>query len=544
MSESPGTGRGGDPQLGARQPTGEDGSPEGVGPELPWRWVLGGVLTLAGILRLVGLERQLWLDEISALTASIRRPVVEILTEWPLVTSHPLFDLLSHASAAALGETPLALRLPAALFGVAGVWALYRLGREVAGPLTGIVAAALLTVSFHHVFFSQNARGYTALVFFYVVATLVALPAARRRLGRGEGTLYTASSALAAYSHPFGIFVAPGHVLCLGLVELRGRRDADVSGGEGLRGTSLLAWGGAGLGVAVLLYLPYLASILEMASQRIAMPTEGSRMGVGLLMEVIEGLQAGLGGTVPLVAATAIGGVGAWVWVRRHPVALALLVAPLALEAAALAALGVGLHPRYFLPALPVGLLVGASGLVVLVRGAARFALSSRPDLRRRITALVLALAVLATAAPLSRYYRYPKQDFTGALEEARRFAMRAGTPVGVYLAGHVLNGYYGADLASAEDLDDLESLEARHDSLVLITTLERVLEAHDPDLHRHIHRSYERVGYLPGTVGDGAMRIYRGPDRTVDGADGTISGEPPAPGDGDGSSPDRERWP
>lgn len=515
------------------------GAPDPDDRRSPVPWLMGGLLALAAALRAVGLDRQLWLDEIAALTASVRRPVLEIVSEWPAVTSHPLFDLLAHASVAALGETALALRLPAALFGVAGVWVLYRLGREVAGPATGVVAAALLAVSYHHVYFSQNARGYTALLFFYLAASVAALPAARRTLRRREGVAYAASGALAAYAHPFGVFVVPGHLLAIGASTLRRQRDGTASAPARERFASLLTWGAVAGGAAALLYLPYLGSILEMAREKAGVAAEGPTLGLGLAVETLEGLRVGLGGTVPLLAAAAAGALGTWLWARRHPHALGLVAAPLALQAAAFGAVGLGLHPRYFLPALPVAVLLGASGLLAAVRAPLQRALPSRPALRRWVGAGVLAAAVLATAAPLERYYRHPKQDYTGALREARSLAERGGTPVGVHLAGHVLNGHYGAGFASADDLADLRSLEARHDTLLLVTTLERVLAAHDSALHNRIHRSYERVRYLPGTVGDGALRIYRGPAGEV-GAPGPGTAAGPSPGSpaaGDGAS-------
>jgi uncharacterized membrane protein len=48
---------------------------------------------------------------------------------------------------------------------VASIGALYLLGRAVAGPTEALFAAALMTVAYHHVWFSQNARGYSGLLF-------------------------------------------------------------------------------------------------------------------------------------------------------------------------------------------------------------------------------------------------------------------------------------------------------------------------------------------------------------------------------------------
>jgi uncharacterized membrane protein len=57
------------------------------------------------------------------------------------------------------GDSGAALRLPAALFGVASLGAVYALGREVVGRREGLLAALALAFSYQHVWFSQNARG-------------------------------------------------------------------------------------------------------------------------------------------------------------------------------------------------------------------------------------------------------------------------------------------------------------------------------------------------------------------------------------------------
>src|SRR5205814_1546107 len=108
--------------------------------------------------------------EIDAIVKSIRRPAVDILTRWPPTGSHVLYDLCAHACLRVLGETAIAVRAPAALFGLAGVAALYAYVEASLGARTALTAGALLAVSYPHVFYSQNARGYTALVFFALLA--------------------------------------------------------------------------------------------------------------------------------------------------------------------------------------------------------------------------------------------------------------------------------------------------------------------------------------------------------------------------------------
>ena len=81
----------------------------------------------------------------------------ELLTTYYGDIQHPLYSVLGHASIAVLGETAAPLRLPAIAFGVASIPLLFLVGRVVATTREALLSAALLTFSYHHVWFSQNA---------------------------------------------------------------------------------------------------------------------------------------------------------------------------------------------------------------------------------------------------------------------------------------------------------------------------------------------------------------------------------------------------
>src|SRR5438093_4803204 len=126
--------------------------------------VVAALTVLAALLRVPGLDASLWFDEIVTLVESVRQPLSEIVTTFPGYNDHPFYSLLAHRSVAGLGEHAWTVRLPAFVFGVAGIPVLYRLGAAVMGRSEGVMAALLLTVSYQHVWFSQNARGYTVLL--------------------------------------------------------------------------------------------------------------------------------------------------------------------------------------------------------------------------------------------------------------------------------------------------------------------------------------------------------------------------------------------
>src|SRR5438067_801062 len=132
-------------------------------------WVVAGLTLLALALRVWRLDSCLWLDEILTMVYFARPPAGEIISSFPNQNQHMLYSLLAHFSIRWFGESAWALRLPAVLFGAATVPALFLAGRRMLGTKVALFSCALLTVSYHHIWFSQNARGYTGLVFFTLI---------------------------------------------------------------------------------------------------------------------------------------------------------------------------------------------------------------------------------------------------------------------------------------------------------------------------------------------------------------------------------------
>lgn len=472
--------------------------------------ILGLVLFAAALLRLYRADRQLWLDEVSALMGSIRRPVSDILTEWPGGGTHVLFEVMAHAATAVLGESPFAVRLPAIVFGVAGVGALYLLAARILGRRSALVVSGLLAASYHHVFYSQNARGYTTLICLFLVASdLFVQFRDAGRVSIPAGGLYVVTVALCSYATPFGVFILPAHLITAAatslLDRLRARRASFPFLGFVVCGAL------AGL-LAALLYAPFLLPMLQYARMNAATPAEGPRLDFWLVTEILEGLQAGLLGSAGLAAASAVAAIGLLRWYQLHAYSLAVLVVPLAIEGGTFLVMGVGMHPRYFSIALPVVLIAGGCGLVTLLD-----ALCARAPIpggkSGALSGALLASIVVLSAVPLLQYYRIPKQDFLGALRTLESVAAPGDTKVAVQVAASVLRGYYGADVVRVDRLDELNAIEAPAQRIWLVTTLERLLRLQDPGLYDHIKARYRLVARLPGTVGDGSIWIYGSSD-------------------------------
>src|SRR5204863_3658184 len=95
--------------------------------------------------------------------------------------NHLLNSLLSRIAVTLFGEHEWALRLPAIIFGTLSIPLLYFGVRRYSGRVEASLAALALTVSYHHVFFSQYARGYSAMVFGALLGTFALLEALEQR---------------------------------------------------------------------------------------------------------------------------------------------------------------------------------------------------------------------------------------------------------------------------------------------------------------------------------------------------------------------------
>jgi mannosyltransferase len=480
-------------------------TPLGLRTSFIWHsWVVAGLLiALASVLRFYGLDGQLWFDEISALRG-YRKPFLETLTTFPIFFPNPLYELLAHASLVSFGESAASIRLPAAVFGVGCVLIFYRLAQRCLGPGEAVLAATLLAVSYHHVYYSQDARGYTTYLFFALLATdrlLVLLETMRWR----TALTYAAASALATYAHPFGLFVLAGHML-VALPTAWSRRNA----GDRVAPTptQVIATAALGTVATLILYAPLIRDSVAYAFTEARSVGHGPRV-LALLPELIEGMRASFGSSPVLLLGVVVGALGASDLFRRCPVALSLLVTPLTISAITIAVLGAGVHPRYFLLALPLAYMVGTRGLTQGLRWLLERVpwLSAKNLFRAQIACAVLITIV--ACVPLLRYYALPKQDFVGAIREVHDLAGPEDQVVAADLAGRAITGYYDPDFRVVDDLEGLLRVEAMGRRVWVVTTLERPMAERAPELLARLHRQYERVRVLAGSVGDGSLRIY-----------------------------------
>ncbi len=463
------------------------------------------LLTLVGlVLRTIGLDSELWYDEIYALVVSSRPPLREILTTYYGDIQHPLYSALAHVAVVALGESAWAVRLPAVIFGVATIPLLFLFARASATAREGLLAAAFLTLSYHHVWFSQNARGYTALLFWTLLCTLLFYRGLE--IGRWPPYLgYSVAAALGAYTHPTFVFVVVGHAAVVLILAAQSLRRGRAEG-------RWLALPFAAIVLSGLLSLALYAPIIGQVAHYYQ-TTSGKMKAVSTpgwaLLEMLRGLQLGLGSQVVLGAGAVFVGCGLWGYWRENRLAFLLLVIPAVMMGCGVIGMRGSMYPRYLFLLLGFGVLIVVRGAMVLGDWLGRLGKPSRnAAFGRAIGIGCMVLVSLASAASVGRVYRHPKQDFGGALrfvESARRGSepvMTAGAAAWPY------QNYYGRDWPQIKSLEQIDSIGGQTHRVWLLYTFPRYIEDETPGLMAAIHRQFKTVRVFPGTLNQGEIFV------------------------------------
>lgn len=135
----------------------------------PWLAII--ITLIGGLLRVLLLgSKTMWLDE--TFSVWLANQSVGDLLHWIVkIDQHPpLYYLLLHYWVAYRGDTASSVRLLSALFGTATIPLIYLIGKRMSGAVVGLVAALLLALSPFNLYFAQETRMYTLLMFNAAVA--------------------------------------------------------------------------------------------------------------------------------------------------------------------------------------------------------------------------------------------------------------------------------------------------------------------------------------------------------------------------------------
>jgi mannosyltransferase len=467
--------------------------------------VLGALTLLAIVLRIPSLDSCLWLDEVLTMARYARWPLARIFTSFPDQNQHMLFSLLAHCSLRVFGEHAWAVRLPSLLFGAGSLWGLFLMGRRLVGETEALIACALMTVSYHHIWFSQNARGYMGLLFFTTVATWLWLEAMERN-GWRTWIGYAITIALGIWIHMTMLFVVAAHALLFLIAWLRTGRQASRLI------PALAAFTLCGT-LSLQLYAMALPEFSRTAVSEFSPASEWVHP-MWVVREMLRSLQVGFAGTAVVVCGGLLVAAGFLGILRKQPYAAWAMVLPGVLGAGSMLLLGHNLWPRFFFFCMGFGLLIVIHGAIELPRLLLRIA--GLQAWAPKAGYALAGLLIVASLATVPRVYALPKQDFTGARDYVEGQRTPADRVVVVGLAVYAYADYYAPDWTVAATGTDLTALEQGGQRVFLVYTLPIDLKAAHPDIWKIVNSEFETMKVFPGTLGGGEVYVCR--ERTQSG--------------------------
>lgn len=153
----------------------------------------------------------LWLDEVMSINAA--------MASWPemwrfftaLPEQHPLYYLILRPWLFAFGDSPAALRSLSAVFSVATVPALYLFVRRLVGTAPALMATGLFALAPFSVFYGQEGRMYSLLLFLVCVSSALWLRVLSSQGPDWPKMAYVAVAVAGVYTHFFFAFVVLAH---------------------------------------------------------------------------------------------------------------------------------------------------------------------------------------------------------------------------------------------------------------------------------------------------------------------------------------------
>ena len=477
------------------------------------------ITLLAAALRIYRLDSDLWIDEIGSFQYATSVSVAELFRTFSSPNQHLMNSLLERLSVAVLGEHDWTVRLPAALFGIATVPAMYWLARPIMRGWQSLAVALLTAVSYHHIWFSQNARGYSGYLLFSVLSTgalyRLAVTGHRRWVAA-----YAVSAVLALSSLIIAAFVIVAHVMLIPFFMLYRHREAQP---VALTIRRLGVAFGITAIVSLAIYGPTAVELLRVVGTAYVREGTGFRpISVEFLREALRGLGAGFGslalvGAAPFLVLVAIGTLSL---LRRGWLIVLTFVLALGMMAALVVIAGWLTSPRFFILVVPLAFLVAVESIDLVARLLSRLVAGAR---RERVHAVLAGAAVVVCAGALGfglpRYYRIPKQSFRAAIGAFTARAKPGDALVAVYQADRGFD-YYTRRLGLAGDgrfystrtvsgFDSLRTtLSGRR--VYLATTFERAFKVESPDLWKRVEDGWTPTENFPATIGYGEITLWQ----------------------------------
>ena len=171
-----------------------------------WAEITLLAITLMGLaLRLYHLDFQNYFAEELMHTGIIQFPWYAAFTQIGSEQA-PLYYVFAKISVTAFnGLSLVSLRLPAVIFGTLCIVAIYFLGKEFGGNLTGLLSALVIALSDRAIFYSQYGRPYSLVMLLFIVTAYCFVKIQKKENLNQWLILFTLFSVLCLWSHYYSI---------------------------------------------------------------------------------------------------------------------------------------------------------------------------------------------------------------------------------------------------------------------------------------------------------------------------------------------------
>ncbi|HYC50417.1 MAG TPA: glycosyltransferase family 39 protein [Gemmatimonadaceae bacterium] len=169
------------------------------------RYALGIIAIVGLVARTVHLAQPFRYDEAVTYMYFARLDWADALSTYTYPNNHLFHTALAKASVSIFGLSPVTLRLPAFLAGIALPLSTYAMARALYGARTALLASGFVAASGALILYSTNARGYTMIAFAFTLLTLSAVRASRDG-NRGDWLVFAGIAVLGLWTIPVMLY--------------------------------------------------------------------------------------------------------------------------------------------------------------------------------------------------------------------------------------------------------------------------------------------------------------------------------------------------
>jgi hypothetical protein len=172
------------------------------------------------------------------------------------------------------------------------------------------------------------------------------------------------------------------------------------------------------------------------------------------------------------------------------------------------------MYPRFYFFLIGFAVLILVRGVIVapewVLAHWPRRSPKIYPGLVPALTAVLAAVLLAASVLSLTRNYRYPKQDFEGAMHFVDAERKDGETVVTVGAATYPFRQYYAKPWETVETVEKLQELCRQGRAVWLVYTFPRYLELGAPAIMEMIQKQFTLIRVFHGTLGDGDVFVGR----------------------------------